>query len=76
MPINAVATIVVAETIPPTTIPPVTFNAALDVFAIKIVLVVEFPRLVTDCSVEVVQTVTAPVLVLTAVSVPANIPEI
>ena len=57
---------------PPTTCnAPVLVDVALVVLVIVIALFVVAPRLVTDCKVPVFQIVTAPVLVLTAVSVPA-----
>ena len=65
----------------PKAAPPVTISAPLVVFiefvALVIItaLVVEFPRLVTVCSVLSFQTVTTPVDVLTLVSVPAIIAE-
>ena len=63
---------------PPTPIPPDTINAPEVVLTdeavldIVIICVEVAPLLVTDCRVLVFQTVTYPVLVLTAVSVPAN----
>ena len=59
--------------------PPVTVNAPVvvdiltEVLLIRIALVVLLPLPVTDCSVLVFQMVMLPVLVLTAVSVPAII---
>ena len=63
---------------PPTPTPPTTVKApvallvAAAALVIEIALVVAAPLPVTDCSVEVVQTLTVPVAVLTAVSVPAD----
>ena len=56
---------------PPIPTPPATINAPVVVLVILIALLVVDPRLVTLCNVLVVHTVTLPVLVLTAVSVPA-----
>jgi hypothetical protein len=64
-------------TLPPIPTPPVTINAPVVVFVdcvalvILIALVVNEPLFVILCNVPVLQIVTAPVLVLTAVSVPA-----
>ena len=63
--------------LPPIPTPPATCKApvvvetALVVFDINNALVVELPLLVTDCNVLVFQIVILPVLVETAVSVPA-----
>ena len=60
-------------------VPPVTINAPVvvpvldDTFVILIALFVVAPLPVTVCKVLVFHTVTFPVLVLTAVSVPAKI---
>ena len=68
-----------AQISPPIPTPPVTINApllvevALVVLVIDTVLLVVAPLLVIVCKVEVFQTVTTPVDVLTAVSVPAVI---
>jgi hypothetical protein len=63
---------------PPMPTPPVICSAPVVVDVLAAVLIIDTaalvvaPRLVIDCSVAVDQTVTAPVLVLTAVSVPAT----
>ena len=57
---------------PRTTRAPVVVEVLAAVLVIDTAILVAAPRLVIDCSVAVDQTVTAPVLVLTAVSVPAT----
>ena len=52
---------------------PLLVDVALVILVIKIALVVLLPRPVTDCNVLVFEIVILPVLVLTAISVPAII---
>ena len=58
---------------PPMPTPPATCNASTEVLAMNIALVVVCPLSVTLCNVLVFHIVTLPVLVETAVSVPAVI---